>query len=789
MSRRRRVHHSNKTDWNGLLSQLPEPLQARFERVLRRSLKRRLQQIERLESSAAPDVVRSQAVSAWRRQYMRGESKSAKKRMNYARLRDDPTYLEIERDLLARYWSDAPGGPLPPPSGVNTMAFCDVCETYRATRPKRGGTSLDALLLEVARHVYAECNPATSAREKIAKRVCRDARTRRFDKRVDSRAPSFDLVDVTSKGEAAERVRSCRLVEHLLRVAYHNVPVHLVAREHLVACVVVHPLVVATNDLMRALLDVPDCATAVLEKCAKSDARAIEKYLLGQEMTRRVVNELLQNPYYGAQYQRAVELRLRVRESVPRTPMEAYPLARTMVRRFVVHVGPTNSGKTHDALEALAAAASGAYLGPLRLLAYEQFEALNRMGCVCSLLTGEESVELAGAHHVSSTVEMANFYEPVDVAVIDEAQMIADASRGYHWTAAILGMPAKEVHVCCAPHAEHVASELVSLCEDTLTVVRQERLVPLKPYRSAFRVPEDVRAGDALVVFSRKSVHAVASQIASAGLTPSLVYGALPHDVRHEEARRFDEGETDVVVATDAIGMGMNLPIRRVVFVEQSKFDGRDVRVLKPEEVQQIAGRAGRFGRYDVGYFTSTRLRKDMVRRAYQPVPPIESVPVGIPEDIALVLDATLSDCIRQWMTMDQPEPFRRIGVGRDLTLIGKIEAKLNASRRMSVPDKLLVLSLATMAFDERDKNLYRTWQRMVNAELAGRELELDVPPEPTTEVELVELEAQYRYCDLLYTYARTFKHPERLELLSLRRNQISHAIMDVLAKESPAAS
>ena len=138
---------------------------------------------------------------------------------------------------------------------------------------------------------------------------------------------------------------------------------------------------------------------------------------------------------------------------------------------------------------------------------------------------------------------------------------------------------------------------------------------------------------------------------------------------------------------------------------------------------------------------------------------------------------------------MDQPEPFRRIGVGRDLTLIGKIEAKLNASRRMSVPDKLLVLSLATMAFDERDKNLYRTWQRMVNAELAGRELELDVPPEPTTEVELVELEAQYRYCDLLYTYARTFKHPERLELLSLRRNQISHAIMDVLAKESPAAS
>jgi ATP-dependent RNA helicase SUPV3L1/SUV3 len=408
---------------------------------------------------------------------------------------------------------------------------------------------------------------------------------------------------------------------------------------------------------------------------------------------------------------------------------------------------------------------------------------MNHEGCPCSLLTGEEATEVPGATHVSSTIEMADYYTPIDVAVVDEAQMIADNDRGHRWTAAILGIPATEVHVCCAPHAQHVIEQLVRLCGDDVQVVCQERLVPLAADRGSYRLPQSVQPGDALIVFSRRSVHAVATEVSRQGLKPSMVYGALPHDVRHEEARRFDAGETDVVVATDAIGMGMNLPIRSVVFVEQEKFDGRTTRTLRPEEVQQIAGRAGRFGRYDKGLYHSTRLRKDIVQRYRKPVPVISSIPVGIPANIALVRDATLSDSVRQWMEIEQPAPFTRISVTRDLRLICDVEKRVSDDLRTSTNTKLLVLSLASMPFDERDDRLFAAWHRMVDAELAGQELTLAPPDAPRPNVKLAQLEADYRYCDLLYTYARTFGHDSQLAPLVTRRNQISHTIMGLLAQ------
>lgn len=800
-SRRHKYRVLQNASWDELVRQLPKEMQQKLERTLRRSLKRRLAQIESLDTSIAPEVVRSQAVYAWRKQHMKGAAKSAKKRMNYARLRDEPSYLQIEQEFHRAYWESLPKGTLPQVSDVEALSLAELCEAYHATHPTLGGSPLDFFMRDALAQVYAQSGAAQAARERITSRVSRIVRTKRLDAyarvRDDDRLiargvgchRSFDLYEVTSEDEVAQRVQSSHLVEHILYSEFHKEPVYIVARKAIVEVVGQHPSVATVRRLVCELTNTRpeacDPTKAILERLAKKDAKAIETYVLGDEFRRVIVDELLRNPRYETQFQRSVELRLRVRENVPQTPMDAYPLARTMQRHVTLHVGPTNSGKTHDALQVLAAAPSGAYLGPLRLLAYEKFEELNRMGCVCSLRTGEEAVELAGARHVSSTVEMANFSQPIDVAVIDEAQMIADKTRGHNWTNAILGIPAREVHICCAPHAEQVVTDLVALCEDTLTVVRHERLVPLRPSARTFHLPKDVKLGDALVVFSRKSVHAVAAQVAAAGFRPSVIYGALPHDVRHEEARRFDEGETDVVVATDAIGMGMNLPIRRVVFVEQEKYDGYSMRLLRPEEVQQIAGRAGRFGRYEEGYYTSTRLRREMCRRCQRDVDPISSIPVGIPANIALVRDATLTDCIRQWMMLEQPHPFQRIGVARDLALIGEVEGKLPKERCTDGEVKTLVLALATMAFDERDRGLYRTWQRMVDAELAGSELEFDVPSAPEEGTSLIELEAQYRYCDLLYTYARTFKHGRQLEPLMGLRSQISRAIMSILAGAS----
>ncbi len=122
------------------------------------------------------------------------------------------------------------------------------------------------------------------------------------------------------------------------------------------------------------------------------------------------------------------------------SPEHWYPLARSMPRRKVVlHVGPTNSGKTYRAIKALADAKSGIFCGPLRLLAWEVYEKLNTMGVPCTLVTGQEKEIAVGANHVSCTVEMCDLDRRVDVCVIDEMQIIGSSDRGWAWTQALLG--------------------------------------------------------------------------------------------------------------------------------------------------------------------------------------------------------------------------------------------------------------------------------------------------------------------------------------------------------------
>ena len=121
--------------------------------------------------------------------------------------------------------------------------------------------------------------------------------------------------------------------------------------------------------------------------------------------------------------------------------------AKSMDRRFILHVGPTNSGKTYDALQALKTAGRGVYLGPLRLLALEMYDTLNEQGVPCELLTGEEFIRTENAAVTASTIELCNFNKRYDVAVIDEAQLISDPHRGGSWTKAIFMVDAAEVHI------------------------------------------------------------------------------------------------------------------------------------------------------------------------------------------------------------------------------------------------------------------------------------------------------------------------------------------------------
>lgn len=131
-----------------------------------------------------------------------------------------------------------------------------------------------------------------------------------------------------------------------------------------------------------------------------------------------------------------------------RSPQKWFPFARALERKIVFHAGPTNSGKTFQALQALKNAQSGVYCGPLRLLAMEIYDRLNAEGVMCDLVTGQERRTVPGSSHVACTVEMTNLNKRVDVAVVDEIQMIGDDRRGWAWTRALLGLPANEIHLC-----------------------------------------------------------------------------------------------------------------------------------------------------------------------------------------------------------------------------------------------------------------------------------------------------------------------------------------------------
>jgi ATP-dependent RNA helicase SUPV3L1/SUV3 len=278
-----------------------------------------------------------------------------------------------------------------------------------------------------------------------------------------------------------------------------------------------------------------------------------------------------------------------------------FPKARQLQRRVTLYVGAPNSGKTHAAFERLASARTGAYLAPLRLLALEGRDRLVARGVPTSLLTGEENVPAEHARVVSSTIEMVGTNKPIDVAVIDEAQMIFDPSRGWAWTQAIVAVPATEVIIICSGYAVPAIENLLGLCGERCIVKHFERKQHVQLL--AAPVPTSALAlGDAVVAFSRRDVLALRDQIAAGGHPVSVIYGALPPEVRRREAERFASGESHILVATDAIGMGLNLPIRRVLFSTLTKFDGVGDRALSESEVHQIAGRAGRYGMHEEGF-------------------------------------------------------------------------------------------------------------------------------------------------------------------------------------------
>lgn len=281
-------------------------------------------------------------------------------------------------------------------------------------------------------------------------------------------------------------------------------------------------------------------------------------------------------------------------------PHEWYPETRSMQRTWIMHVGPTNSGKTYRALKRLEECSSGIYAGPLRLLAHEIYDRFNAKGISCNLVTGEEQrLEHLQAKITSSTVEMVDTTRDVEVAVLDEIQMIGDKYRGWAWTHALLAVRAREVHMCGEERTVELIKNLAALTGDKLVVHRYNRLGPLHTANESLNGDwNSIQKGDCVVTFSRKDIFAIKKTIEEkTGKRCAVVYGGLPPETRSYQARLFNDqsNDYDVLVASDAVGMGLNLSIQRVIFETLTKYDGESDKLLEVPHIKQIGGRAGRY--------------------------------------------------------------------------------------------------------------------------------------------------------------------------------------------------
>ncbi len=452
-------------------------------------------------------------------------------------------------------------------------------------------------------------------------------------------------------------------------------------------------------------------------------------------------------------------------------PKDEYPEARAMHRRFILHIGGTNTGKTYAGFQRLMRAGTGVYLAPLRLLALEAQETMLKAGVECGLSTGEEEDLRAGDTHIAATAEKLDMKRRWDVAVIDECQMIADGHRGYAWTRAILGVLAPEVHLCAAPEARELLVRIIESCGDSIEIQKHERNTPLICMQRAVDY-QHVQPGDALITFSKVGVLSVAEDLRQSGKEPAIIYGALPYATRRKQMDSFLAGEMEYIVSTDAIGMGLNLPIRRVIFMETEKFDGVERRQLKPEEIRQIAGRAGRFGMYNRGYVGATQNLAVIQTGLEAVVPPLEYAVAGF-SDLVLRVDFDLLEVLTQWNQMPTVEPYRRLDITRYITIISKMrEMGILLTREQE-------LKAANIPFDETEEALRELFFSFLQLWQQGESIEQ--PTLPEGEATLPALELHYRKLDLFFSFARTFECPMDEDRLYASREQVAEEINEIL--------
>lgn len=461
-------------------------------------------------------------------------------------------------------------------------------------------------------------------------------------------------------------------------------------------------------------------------------------------------------------------------ENFPDNPKDEYRLARNINRKIYIHLGETNTGKTYTAMERLKVAKNGVYLSPLRILALENYEKLNNNGVICNLLTGEEEILKEGATHTSCTIEKADLKKEYDIAIIDEIQMIDDSQRGAAWTRALLGLRCNEIHICGALNAKRVVEKIIEDCNDDYEFKEYKRSIPLEVQESNFNY-NYAEEGDAIVVFSKKKVLQIAEQYSDMGIKASIIYGDLPPEVRRKQYDMFINKENKVLITTDAIGMGVNLPIKRIVFLDIQKFDGEEIRYLTSQEVKQVAGRAGRKGIYEVGYVATVRDNQKFIKEKLEEKDKIIKAAVLGPSDAILnIKNLPLNEKLALWVTReDSIDYYRKMDINEYLIILDSI-------KKYKLKEKIQ-WELLKIPFDISKDELMNTFLDYVEELFVLKNKVISRPQ--CFKGNLDELECYYQRINMYYSFCKVFNLEFDFKWIHDERLKVSEDINEILIR------
>ena len=269
--------------------------------------------------------------------------------------------------------------------------------------------------------------------------------------------------------------------------------------------------------------------------------------------------------------------------------------------KVIALLGPTNTGKTYVAIEKMLKYESGIFGFPLRLLAREVYEkCVSEVGSSkVALITGEEKIIPSSADYFICTVESMPKDKEVDFVAIDEIQMCADRERGHIFTDRLLNFRGKKLTMFLG---SQVMQSIISDLIKDVSYEKKERFSKLT--YGGFKKVSRLERKSAIIAFSIEDVYAIAELIRRQKGGAAVIMGSLSPKTRNSQVELYQSGDVDYLVATDAIGMGLNMDINEIYFSNLKKFDGKKTRRLNLIEISQIAGRAGRFK--NDGFFGTT---------------------------------------------------------------------------------------------------------------------------------------------------------------------------------------